>query len=86
MEKTSIMNTADKIIQEIENLPPDEQQKVIDYCITVEEEELTPEEKAELDRRQAEAERGENLSPVFNSVEEMMSYLRKNVENADKVS
>ena len=84
MRKAAIVKTAEDIILEIKELPPEEFQKGEEYLLQTQEEwELSPEEEAEVDRRIAEADRGENLSPTFNSVEDMMNHLRNSIKNED---
>lgn len=81
------MRTAEEIILEIKELPPEEIQKIEDYLLQDRDEcELSPEELAEVNQREADAGRGENLSPEFNSIREMKEYLLKNIENDYKIS
>lgn len=75
------MRTAEEIILEIKELPPEEVQKIEEYLYHEREEcELSPEELEEVNRRAAEADRGENLSPVFDTVEEALEWLHQEDE------
>ena len=74
------MNAQDSI-QEIEKLPPEEKQIVVDYVVSAEEEEFleenySPEDLVKLDRIQDEIEKGVNMSPELEG-EEAVNYLRK---------
>lgn len=76
------MKTAEKIIQEIRNLPPEERQKVADYLYAEEEElfrvtKLSPEDMAKLDRDMEEYRQGIDVSPVLKTKEEILSYLNQ---------
>lgn len=75
------MRTADEIILEIQELPPEERQKVADYLNAGDggeflEEDYSPEDIAKLDRIQDEVERGINIIGPFSGTE-AIEYLKK---------
>lgn len=74
------MKTAEDIINEIERFSPLEYNKVEAY-FHVTENGLNPEEEDEILRRWKNVEQGINLSPEFNSVDEMMAYIDSNLKN-----
>lgn len=69
------MKTAEEIIVEMKELPPGEIKKVAEYLCSQEEVELSPSEMEELHRLVEEADREENLSPVFSNAQEAIEWL-----------
>jgi len=80
MENTQ-MKTAEEIILEFKQLPPEEWQKVVEYIDSAREDAFqfthySSEDMAKIDHDLDEAERGINVSPTLKG-EEAVAYLRQ---------
>jgi putative addiction module component (TIGR02574 family) len=83
--------TADEILERIRNLPESERRELVQQILdefTEYDDELTPEQIAELERRAEELrqhpERGIPAEQVFAEIEERLAERRKNPACADK--
>ncbi|MEW6236317.1 MAG: hypothetical protein AB1656_13100 [Candidatus Omnitrophota bacterium] len=80
------MKTAEEIILEFKELPPEEWQKVVEYVEAAKENvfpitHYSPEDMADIEHDLEEAKRGENVVGPFTG-EEANEYLRKLMRNA----
>ncbi len=77
------MKTAEDVINDIKRLPPDEYSKV-EAFFQLTENGFTPEEEEEILRRIDDVNKGINLSPEFNSVDEMFTYIKQELQREDQ--
>lgn len=77
-----MMKTAEDIIKDISLLPPEEFSKV-EAFFRITENGFTPEEEEEILRRIGDVNKGVNLSPEFDSVEEMFTYMKQEMQRED---
>jgi len=74
------MKTAEEIILEFKELPPEEWQKVVEYVETAKENAFSithysPEDMAKIEHDLEEAKRGINISGPFYTNEELLAHL-----------
>ncbi|RJP30549.1 MAG: hypothetical protein C4527_09395 [Candidatus Omnitrophota bacterium] len=74
------MKTAQDVIMEIQELPPEEKQIVVDFVASIQEETYnptyySPEDMAKIDHDMEEAEQGINVSGPFYTTEEILAHL-----------